>query len=109
METLLPKSIIDPMREMLSVIKKDKQAEVEFKVLIGQIETKDVSDRIVKAIELLSNGVAVEQHYATFTYPDGLRVVVAGPENIHKVCTSSSFRGVPLNVEKKRKYYDVNP
>jgi len=109
METLLPKSIIDPMKEMFSVIKKDAKAEVELKVLIGQIETKDVSDRIVRAIETMSRGNATEQHYATFTYPDGTRVVVSNPENIHKVCNSNSFRAIPLKVERKKKYYDVNP
>jgi hypothetical protein len=33
--------------------------------------------------------------------------VVAGAENIHKVCTTGSFRGVPLDVERKRPYYAV--
>jgi len=109
METLLPKSTLEPMKQMLSVIKTSKEAEVEFKVLINQIETKDVADRIVRAIEEITRSASKEEHRATFTYPDGIRVVVTGPENIHKVCTSNSFHGVPLYVEKKRKYYDVMP
>ena len=104
MEALIPKSVGD----LVSIAARDPKAELEVKVLAGQIQTKDVADRIVKAIEDISTGSFTEEHRASFSYADGLRVSVTGPENIFKVCSSNSFRGVPLQVERKRRYFDVN-
>ena len=107
MESLLSSTTMGKIKELLAYVGKDKHAEAECKVLAGQIQTKDVADRIVHAIEEIARGTPKEEHRATFSYADGLRVVVIGPENIHKVCTTNSFRGVPLTVERKRKYFDV--
>ena len=107
METLIPSSIQNEIEEFVSIAAKDKKAELEIKVLAGQIQTKDTADRIVKAIERVAVGELVDEHHATFSYSDGLRVTVNGPENILKVCSTNAFRGVPLTVERKRRYFDV--
>ena len=107
MEALIPQSTLRTIGELVFIARQDPKAELEVKVLAGQIQTKDVADRIVHAIEEITDGGFTEEHRATFSYPDGLRVSVVGAENIHKVCSTSSFRGVPLNVERKRKYFDV--
>jgi len=95
------------LKEFATIMKEDKHAELECKLLSNQINTKDVADRIVKTIQLYSRGAPVDEHRATFSYSDGLRVAVIGAENIHKVCTTESFRGVPLDVERKRRYFEV--
>ena len=84
---------------------KNANAELECKVLSGQIQTKDIADRITKTIESLAAGPAVEAVHATFSYPDNIRVVVKGAENIHKVCTSNNFKGAQLKVERKSRYF----
>lgn len=108
MQTLLSSSVLSDIQNLVSIAQKDTHAELEVKVLSGLISTKDVADRIVKAIEELSTGSFTEEHRASFSYSDGLRVNVVGPENIHKVCTTGSFRGVPLSVERKRRYFDTS-
>jgi ribA/ribD-fused uncharacterized protein len=107
MEALIPPTALTKLVNMASVVSEDPRAELEVKVLAGQIRTKDSADRIVNAIEAIAGTSAMDEHRATFTYPDGLRVTVLGPENIHKVCTTGAFRGVPVLVERKRKYFDV--
>ena len=107
METLIPSSVQKDIQELVSIAAKDTHAELEIKVLAGQLQTKDTADRIVKAIEGVTLGDSTDQHRATFSYSDGLRVSVFGAENIHKVCSTSSFRGVPLAVERKRRYFDA--
>lgn len=107
METLIPSSVQRDIEGLVSIAVKDKKAELETKVLAGQIQTKDVADRIVRAIESIASSGPVDEHRATFSYSDGLRVNVNGAENILKVCSTSSFRGVPLAVERKRRYFDV--
>lgn len=105
METLIPSSILTQIEEIVSIATKDPKAEMEVKVLAGLIQTKDVAQRILSEI---SKGEMTEEHRASFSYSDGLRVNVIGAENIFKVCSTNSFRGVPLNVERKRKYFDVS-
>lgn len=107
METLIPPSVRKDIEELVDIASRDPKSEMEIKVLSGQIQTKDVAERIVKAIEENSKGGVTDEHRATFTYSDGLRVNVFGPENILKVCTTGSFRGIPLQVERKRRYFDV--
>ena len=94
MESLLPRPVRTTLLEFASIARTDELAELECKVLAGQIQTKDVSDRIVATIEGLSTGTFQEQHRAIFSYADGKRVVVVGPENIHKVCTTDTAWGV---------------
>jgi ribA/ribD-fused uncharacterized protein len=107
MDTLLPSTALASLKEFATLVKKDPHAELECKLLSNQIHTKDVADRISNSIQLYSRGAPVHEHRATFSYSDGLRVVVVGAENILKVCTTGSFRGVPINVEQKRRYFDV--
>jgi hypothetical protein len=106
METpLISDTIRGTMEGMISIAVQDSHAEVECKVLSGQIRTKDELDRIVDSLEDLQE--IQEEHRAIFIYPDGLRVTVKGADNILKVCTTNSFNNIPLQVERKRKYYDV--
>ena len=107
MDTLLPPTTLANLKEFTDLLKKDKHAELECKLLANQIHTKDVADRISDSLQLYSRGAPVQEHRATFCYSDGLRVVVSGAENILKVCSTGSFRGVPINVERKRRYFDV--
>ena len=107
MESIIPPNARNTLKEFASFVKKDTHAELECKILPSKIHTKDVADRIVSSIQLHSRGPPVEEHRATFSYSDGKRVIVVGAENIHKVCTTGSFRGVPLEVERKRRYFEV--
>ena len=107
MESLISTATRQQIEQLVDLANSDKKAEMEMKVLAGQIQIKDVADRIVKAIESVTTGGFTDEHRATFTYSDGLRVNVVGPENILKVCTTNSFRGIPLNVERKRRYFEV--
>jgi ribA/ribD-fused uncharacterized protein len=104
MESLLPAPIREAITKMVSVASSDAKAELEVKVLAGQIQTKDEADRILGALSDLTTGGFTEEHRATFSYPDGLRVNVTTPESILKVCSTASFRGVPLSVERKTRY-----
>ncbi len=108
MESLIHSSLRSEIEELVSIAAKDKKAELEVKVLGGQIQTKDTAERIVKAIQSIAIGECTDLHRATFAYSDGLRVNVFGAENILKVCMTGAFRGVPLEVERKRRYFDVN-
>lgn len=104
MESLLPAPIREAMTKLVTVASTDAKAELEVKVLAGQIQTKDEADRILQAIADRTTGGATETHRATFSYPDGLRVNVMSPETILKVCATGSFRGIPLTVERKTRY-----
>jgi ribA/ribD-fused uncharacterized protein len=95
------------LSEMVRVATQDKRAELELKVLAGQIQTKDVADRIVQAIEDMTTGGFTVTNRATFSYPDGLRVSVSGVDAVYKLATTASFRNLPLEVERKRRYFDV--
>ena len=107
MESLLPPVVKSDLTEMVRVATQDKRAELELKVLAGQIQTKDVADRIVAAIESITTGGFTTTNRATFSYPDGLRVSVSGIDAVYKLATTASFRNLPLEVERKRRYFDV--
>ena len=94
------------LEEFLKIAKGDPKAEVECKLLSGKIQTKDVLDRILKTVHTLSIGPPKESQYLTVSYPDNTRVIVDGIHPIHKVCTNNSFREIPLNVERKERYWD---
>ena len=89
----------------LEIAKKDPNAEFECKVLSGKIQTKDVVDRLIRAIQTISVGSQTDDTRLTIAYADGTRVVVDGSERIHAVCVSNSFKGVPLHVERKQRYF----
>ncbi len=106
MESLLPAPLREAMTKLVQTATRDARAELEVKVLAGQIQTKDEADRILQAIADYTTGGVTETHRATFSYPDGLRVTVLTPDAILKVCSTGSFRGVPLSVERKTSYSD---
>uniref|UniRef100_A0A6C0AKI6 mRNA (guanine-N(7))-methyltransferase n=1 Tax=viral metagenome TaxID=1070528 RepID=A0A6C0AKI6_9ZZZZ len=104
MESLLSTSARKDLDHLASFVK-HSNAELECKVLSNQIQTKDVADRIIKRIESLAAGPPVDVSRATFSYPDNIRVIVEGAQNIHKVCQTNSFKGTPLKVERKQPYF----
>jgi hypothetical protein len=108
MESLVPAPIREAMTNLVKVASTDATAELEVKVLAGQIQTKDEADRILQTLSDLTAGGPTETHRATFSYPDGLRVTVLTPDSILKVCSTGSFRGVPLSVERKTQYSDIS-
>lgn len=95
------------LRSLIETARKDPKAELEVKVLAGQIQTPDVADRIRKAIRGRSVGEPQDLHLLRQMYPDGRRVVIQTPEHIHKVCTSGSFKDLPLVLERKRRYFEA--
>lgn len=105
MESLLSTTARKDLDHLATYVK-HANAELECKVLSNQIQTKDIADRIIKRIEGLSAGPASEIVRATFSYPDNIRVVVEGAENIHKVCSTNGFKGTPLKVERKSHYFN---
>lgn len=108
MESLLPAPTRESITKLVRIASKDAKAELEVKVLAGQIQTKDEADRIQDALSDLTSGGFTEEHRATFSYSDGLRVNVTSPEQILKVCSTGSFRGVPLEVERKTRYSELS-
>ena len=105
MEYLSPQNL-STLEGFLNIAKSDPKAELECKLLSGKIQTKDVVDRILSAIQKLSIGPPKEEQYLTVSYPDNTRVVVHGVHHIHKVCSNNSFREISLEVERKERYYD---
>lgn len=106
MEAIVTTSMVQNVVEFIDIAKKDLKAEFECKLLAGKIQTKNIADRILKSISTLSIGAVTEENRITFSYPDSTRVTVIGPQNIHKLCVSDSFRNMELNVEKKNRYFD---
>lgn len=91
--------------EFITYANTDRSAEFEVKVLAGRIQTKDVADRILKSIRKVAARTS-EEHRLTYNYPNNIRVHVVGVDNIHKVCVTKSFKGIPLNVERKMRYFE---
>jgi len=96
------------IHEFLEVSKKDSKAEFECSVLVGSkgslIQTKDVADRIQSCIQTISLGSYTETSLLRVMYPQNIRVEVESPQLIQKVCMTSSFKSIPLKVEKKTPY-----
>lgn len=93
------------MEALFDVAKSDKKAELECTLLPGQILTKNVADRILEAVRSLSTGSFTETSLLRVFYPDDIRVEVLSPHLIQKVCSQNSFKGVPLEVQKKSFYH----
>jgi ribA/ribD-fused uncharacterized protein len=94
------------VESLIDIANRDSNAEFEVKLLAGKIQTRDVAERLLKAIETMSVGEFVEEHRLTYSFPEGMRVSVVDPQNIHKICVSQSFKGLPVLVERKVKYFD---
>ena len=106
MESIVTTPVIENIAGFINTAKLDPKAELECKLLAGKIQTKDIADKILKAIESVTIGIKTEKNYMTFSYPDSTRVTVDGVQNIHSVCVSNSFKGVLVSVEKKNRYSD---
>jgi ribA/ribD-fused uncharacterized protein len=106
MESIVTPPVIQTIAGFINTSKLDPKAEIECKLLAGKIQTKDVADRILKAIGSLAVGLTKESNHMTFSYPDSTRVTIEGSQNIHAICVSNSFKGIPLSVEKKNRYSD---
>lgn len=103
MEDIISPQVIEGLVSYITIAKQDPKAEVECKLLSDRIKTKDVADRLLKAIESLCSGQPTEENRLTLNHGD-VRVSVLTPQNIHKVCVTNSFRDIPLTVEKKTLY-----
>jgi ribA/ribD-fused uncharacterized protein len=106
MDSIVTTQNVSELMSFVDIAKKDPKAELECKLLSGKIQTKDVSDRIVRAIQTLSIGAQTEEHRLSISYADGTRVTVNGTANIHKLCISNSFKEIPLEVERKQRYFE---
>ena len=106
MESLITPPVLESLIEFLDIAKRDPKAEVECKLLSGKIQVKDVADRILKSIESVSIGQPTEENRVTISYPDSNRVSIVGSQNIQKLCVSNSFKGIPLFVERKKRYFE---
>jgi ribA/ribD-fused uncharacterized protein len=108
MDSIVSPKVIDEIISFVDIAKKDPKAEFECKLLSGKIQTKDVADRIVKAIQTLSVGAQIEEHHLSISYADNTRVLIRGLQYIQKLCISNSFKEIPLEVERKQKYFEGN-
>ena len=107
MEKALEKSrLLTDISEFITYANTDKQAEFEAKVLAGRIQTRDVAERMLKAIRGISSDEPVRETRLTYTFDDNTRVHVVGATNVHRVCTSESFAGITVDVERKLRYFD---
>lgn len=106
MEAFVTPDVVQQITEFIEISKKDLKAEVECKLLSNKIQTKDIADRILKAIQSLSIGGVTEETRLSLSYQDNVRVNVVSPPLVHKVCVQGSFKDVPLLVEIKKPYYE---
>jgi len=94
------------LAKFIELSNKDQRAEFEAKVLAGRIQTRDVAERIINAIKTIAPEVTEEQRL-TVIYPDNIRVHVLGAKYIHHVCKTKSFASIPVEVERKTKYFET--
>jgi len=106
MESIITKPVILGLSQFIDISTKDHKAEFECKLLCGKIQTKDVADRLLNTIQTLSIGSMTEEHRLTFCYADSTRVNIYGPQNIFKLISSNSFKGMPVDVERKQRYFE---
>jgi ribA/ribD-fused uncharacterized protein len=106
MEAFVTPEVIQQITDFIDISKKDSKAEVECKLLSNRIQTKDIADRILKAVQTLSIGGVTDETRLTLSYQDNVRVNVVTPPLVHKVCVQGSFKDVPLLVEIKKPYYE---
>jgi ribA/ribD-fused uncharacterized protein len=91
--------------ELISIRNQQRYTEFEVKLLTGRIQTRDVAERILKVVKDLAIRTS-EEHRAVYVFPDNLRVNIVGISNIHKLCQTKSFKGIPVVVERKTRYFD---
>jgi ribA/ribD-fused uncharacterized protein len=108
MESIVTTQVLDEISTFIDTAKKDPKAEVECKLLAGKIQTKDVADRILRSIQTIAVGAVTEEHRLSIAYSDGTRVLVDGAQYIHKLVSTNSFKEIPVNVERKQRYFESN-
>ena len=59
MNNIVTTQVSDEIISFLDIAKKDPKAEVECKLLSGKIQTKDVADRILKAVQGIAVGAEI--------------------------------------------------
>jgi len=107
MERALEKSrLLGDISEFITYANTDKQAEFEAKVLAGRIQTRDVAERVLKSIRGIASDEPIRETRLTYTFDDSTRVHVIGAPNVHRVCSTESFAGIPVDVERKLRYFD---
>jgi len=106
MDNIITTQVASELVSFVDIAKRDSKAELECKLLSGKIQTKDVADRILRSIQTLSIGSQIEEHRLSISYGDGIRVIIDGAQNIHKLCINNSFKEIPLEVEKKQRYFE---
>ena len=60
MENIISTQVLDEVSTFVDISKRDPKAEVECKLLSGKISTKDVADRILKAVQTIAVGAVNE-------------------------------------------------
>lgn len=106
MDNIITTQVVSELVSFVDITKRDSKAEFECKLLSGKIQTKDVADRILKSIQTISIGPQTEENRLSISYADGTRVIISGSQNIHKLCVNNSFKEIPLEVERKQKYFE---
>jgi len=106
MDNIITTQVVSELVSFVDIAKRDSKAELECKLLSGKIQTKDTADRMLRAIQTLSIGPQLEEHRLSIAYADGIRVTISGSQNIHKLCLNNSFKEIPLEVERKQKYFE---
>jgi len=106
MDNIVTTQVLDELSSLVNIAKKDPKVELECKLLHGKIQTKDVAERILHSLRMLSVGSQKEEHRLTIGYSDKTRVVVQDVSNIHKLCLQNSFKEIPLDVERKEPYFE---
>lgn len=97
---------LDDISQFIHYANKDKQAEFETKLLAGRIQTRDTAARIIKTLQDMAAETSQERRL-TYTFSkENTRVHVIGVSAIQKVCSTQSFAGVPVMVERKLRYFD---
>lgn len=96
---------MESLERFIEIAKKDSKAELECKLLSGKIQTKNVSNKISETLLELALSKPTEISLLRISYPDNIRVEISTPELIQKVCATNSFKGIPLEVQKKALYH----
>lgn len=107
MEYTITPDVLSDIQGFIKTSKHDDKAEFECKLLAGKIQTKDVADRLLTKIKTLCiPAPPIEENRLTLSFADQTRVNVIQPHFIHNVCTSNSFKGIPVIVERKERAYN---
>jgi ribA/ribD-fused uncharacterized protein len=92
-------------RQFIDYANRNPSAEFEVKLLAERIQTRDVADRFLRKLREYSP--PQEEHRMTVSFADTKqRVHVVGAEIIHRACVSKSLNKLPVDVERKTRYFE---